>query len=162
MQNSLIVQKRRVLLNDLDINLHMNNGRYMTILDLGIVESLIRSGFINVVRALNAHIVLGGSLITYRRPLNPLEKYDLQMKYLGSTPAWHIFEFAYVNSKKQICAKGVLKGGVVKKGQGIVPSQTIWAKFEELGLGEVSPPPLPDYVTKWLDAESNQSLQELV
>jgi acyl-CoA thioesterase FadM len=34
----------RVLPNDIDINGHMNNGRYLTMLDLRIVEYFIRVG----------------------------------------------------------------------------------------------------------------------
>ena len=32
----------RVLPNDLDSNLHMNNGRYLTIMDLGRTDALLR------------------------------------------------------------------------------------------------------------------------
>ena len=32
-----------VLPNDLDTNLHMNNGRYLTIMDLGRTDALVRS-----------------------------------------------------------------------------------------------------------------------
>ena len=41
----LIVRGLRVLPNDLDINGHMNNGRYLTIVDLMLVEYFGRSGF---------------------------------------------------------------------------------------------------------------------
>jgi acyl-ACP thioesterase len=33
-----------VLLNDLDLNLHMNNGRYLSMCDLGKIDVMIRSG----------------------------------------------------------------------------------------------------------------------
>ena len=35
----------RVLPNNLDINGHMNNGRYLTIVDLALFTLFIRSGF---------------------------------------------------------------------------------------------------------------------
>ena len=34
----------RILPNDLDINRHLNNGRYLTLLDLASIEFFIRSG----------------------------------------------------------------------------------------------------------------------
>jgi acyl-CoA thioesterase FadM len=40
-KNSL---RLRVLPNDIDINLHMNNGRYLTICDLTRVDMFIRTG----------------------------------------------------------------------------------------------------------------------
>lgn len=33
-----------VLPNDLDLNFHMNNGRYLTVLDLGRIDFLLRIG----------------------------------------------------------------------------------------------------------------------
>lgn len=38
----------RVLPNDLDLNGHMNNGRYMTITDLALIEYFTRSGFVKI------------------------------------------------------------------------------------------------------------------
>ena len=38
----------RVWPNDLDINGHMNNGRYLTIIDLMPVEYFVRTGFARV------------------------------------------------------------------------------------------------------------------
>ena len=34
----------RVLPNDLDLSLHMNNGRYLTVMDLGRLDLILRSG----------------------------------------------------------------------------------------------------------------------
>ena len=36
----------RVLPNDLDLQLHMNNGRFLSIMDLGRVDLMIRTGFL--------------------------------------------------------------------------------------------------------------------
>lgn len=38
----------RVWPNDLDINGHMNNGRYMTIIDLALIEYFTRAGFLKL------------------------------------------------------------------------------------------------------------------
>ena len=35
-----------VLPNDLDTNLHMNNGRYLTLMDLGRLDLFVRSGLL--------------------------------------------------------------------------------------------------------------------
>ncbi|MBJ7417049.1 MAG: thioesterase family protein, partial [Niveispirillum sp.] len=41
----------RVWLNDIDTNLHMNNGRYFTIADLGRVDLMIRTGMLKMLMA---------------------------------------------------------------------------------------------------------------
>jgi acyl-ACP thioesterase len=56
-----------VLPNDLDLNGHMNNGRYLTIVDLALVEYFIRSGFAKAALQRRWRPVLGGSIISYRR-----------------------------------------------------------------------------------------------
>ena len=40
--------KLRVLPNDLDFNGHMNNGRYLTILDLALIEYMTRAGLVSL------------------------------------------------------------------------------------------------------------------
>lgn len=37
-------RKMRVMPGDLDINGHVNNGRYLTLVDLAIIEMFLRSG----------------------------------------------------------------------------------------------------------------------
>jgi len=39
-----LVVRRRVWINDIDINLHMNNGRYLTVVDLSLIEFFARTG----------------------------------------------------------------------------------------------------------------------
>jgi acyl-CoA thioesterase FadM len=41
-----IEMRLRVLPNDIDVNGHMNNGRYMTIIDLALIEYFTRLGFL--------------------------------------------------------------------------------------------------------------------
>lgn len=51
----------RVLPNDLDINRHMNNGRYLTMIDLMVIEYFARTGFLNVLLKNKWRPVVGGS-----------------------------------------------------------------------------------------------------
>ncbi len=44
-------KQMRVLPNDLDVQMHMNNGRYLSIMDLGRLDLIVRLGFWNVARA---------------------------------------------------------------------------------------------------------------
>lgn len=144
----------RVLPTDLDLNRHMNNGRFMTILDLAIVDLLVRTRFMRVVRHLGGHIVEGGAMITFRQSLTPFAKYQLQLKYLGCNPHWHVFAFAFLNDKGAVAARGLVKGGAVRKGRGLLTSARIWREFEALFGERVMPPPLPAYAREWLELEA--------
>jgi acyl-CoA thioesterase FadM len=153
MQDPIELQLR-VLPNDLDLNRHMNNGRFMTVLDLGIVEAVVRSGFMKAIRSLGGHLMTGGALITYRRSLNPFAKYTLRLRYLGTDGQWHVFSFVFLQASGAVSAKGLLKGAGVRKGKGIIPSSLLWQQFQDRFGLEVKPPALPEYAREWLSLEA--------
>lgn len=145
----------RVLPNDLDLNRHMNNGRFMTILDLAIVNILVRTRFMRVVRSMGGYIIEGGALITFRQQLTPFSKYRLKLRYLGCNAHWHVFAFVFLNSRGGVAAKGLVKGGAVRKRAGLVSAQRIWQQFKTLYGQEVQPPVLPAYAEEWLNLETS-------
>ena len=82
----------RVWPNDLDTNIHMNNGRYLTVMDLGRVDLIVRTGMWRIVRRRRWHPVLGGARITYRRPLGPFQSYALTTRVMGWDEKWIYME----------------------------------------------------------------------
>jgi len=151
----MVEMDMRVWPNDLDVNRHMNNGRFMTVLDLGIIESLVRSRFFKVVRSLGGFPMEGGTLITYRKQLSPFQKYKLRMWYLGCDRFWHVFSFVFMTADGKVAARGLLKGGAVKRGTGLIPSDQIWGQYETLFGEKVTPPPLPEVARRWLQLEAD-------
>lgn len=73
-----ITMQLRVWPNDLDVNGHMNNGRYMTIVDLALIEYFTRAGFLPVALKRGWRPMLGGSMISFRRGLKPFTVYTLR------------------------------------------------------------------------------------
>ncbi|MGB8817535.1 MAG: thioesterase family protein, partial [Rhizobiaceae bacterium] len=49
----------RVLPNDLDVQMHMNNGRFLSIMDLGRLDLIVRLGFWKVARERGWYPVVG-------------------------------------------------------------------------------------------------------
>lgn len=104
----------RVLPNDLDLNMHMNNGRYLTICDLSRVDIFIRSGLAKTMLKQKWQPVIAEHTMTYKRPLNLFQKYQVSAevthwdeKYFYLT---HTFE-----SQGRIVAQGTSKGCVISK-----------------------------------------------
>lgn len=153
MHKSLIIQNRFVWPHDVNHNGVMNKGRCMTLLDLAILESLVRSGFLKVVLALKATIVLGGAQLKFLAPLKIFERYTIKMEYLGEANNWHVFEYNFINSKGVTCVKGLLKGGVVKKGHGLVKADVILNSFKKIDPSIADYPTLPGYAIDWLNSE---------
>ncbi len=56
--------------NDLDINLHVNNGRYLTLCDLGRIDLFLRSGLARVMLKEKWFPVVGNVTMTFIKPLH--------------------------------------------------------------------------------------------
>lgn len=137
----------RVLPNDLDVNGHMNNGRYLTVIDLMLVEYFVRSGFAQAMLRRGWRPMAGGSFITYRRGLKPFEAYTLRFRLDASDDSWNYMRFEFVRGGR-VCAAGYMKGAAVAR-DGLVPNATSYAA---MGLAPL-PHPLPAPVRDWLAAE---------
>lgn len=138
----------RVLPNDIDINRHMNNGRYLTMVDLMIVEFFARTGFMKVLMRNKWYPVIGGACITYRRELGFGQKYTLRFRRLASDEHWNYLQFEFVDEDGKICATGFSKGAA-KSRKGLVPNAKSYAK---MGLTH-DPAPLPEAVAHWIESE---------
>ncbi len=142
----------RVWPNDVDVNLHMNNGRFLTVIDLALVELFSRTGFLKTLLRHKWRPMLGGAIISYRKQLKPFERYRLRFRYLGSDSNWNIMSFEFIRSDGRIAAKGLVKGGAVSKA-GIVPTATAWAMHRDPDGSQPSPARLPPAAASWLAAE---------
>jgi acyl-CoA thioesterase FadM len=138
----------RVLPNDIDINGHMNNGRYMTIVDLMLMEYFVRIGFASVLISNSWRPMSGGSFITYRRGLNPFQTYRLRYRIDACDTYWNYMRFEFL-SGDILCASGYMKGAAVGK-TGLVPNSESYAALGISGLTM----PIPEAVTHWLAAET--------
>ncbi len=138
----------RVWPNDLDVNLHVNNGRYLTLADLGVVTLSGRMGVFRAALRNGWRPVVGAAVARYRRPLRPFQKYRLETRILGWNEKWTFFQ-------SQFIVKGEVKATVVTKGiflgrEGPVPPLQVAAS-----TGRTSESPaLPAWVAHWDAAEA--------
>lgn len=137
-----------VLPNDLDLNGHMNNGRYLTIIDLMLLEYFVRTGFATVMLKNGWRPMAGGSFITYRRGLQPFASYRLRFKLEASAEVWNFMRFEFACAGK-LSAAGYMKGAAVSK-QGLVPNSVAYALMDR----EIPTMAVPPAVQHWLDAEN--------
>lgn len=73
----------RVLPTDLDILGHMNNGVYLSLMDLGRTDLMIRAGIWPKLRARGMYPVMVSETITFRKSLQPWQKVDLETRLVG-------------------------------------------------------------------------------
>lgn len=135
---------------DIDTNGEVNNGRQLTIMDLGRYDIAARVGLIKVVRKKRWGLAIGGSSVRYRRRIPFLKRYEMHSKVIGHDGRWFYFlqEMWRDNS---ICTSALIKAGVISKG-GLVPVAEVLKEFTETNWsGE-----LPQWVQAWIDAEGQR------
>src|SRR5215510_13366362 len=70
----------RVWPNDLDLNVHMNSGRYISMMDIGRVEILGRTRMLRKVFGRGWRPIVGASTIRYRRSLLPFQRFTVRSR----------------------------------------------------------------------------------
>lgn len=78
----------RVLPNDLDLNFHMNNGRFLSVMDLGRIDLIIRMGMLKTLSSNGWYPVIGAIHTTFRKSLYLFERYDIVSKIVGWDEKW--------------------------------------------------------------------------
>lgn len=134
----------RVLPTDLDVQGHMNNGVYLSLMDLGRMDLMVRSGVWRELSARGYYPVVVSSTITYRRSLDPWQRYEIESRIVGIDDIAGYVEQRFVRDG-EICARGVIKARFLKKSGGIVPIPELAELF---GLDPENHP-LPDWLAEW-------------
>jgi acyl-CoA thioesterase FadM len=145
-----IERRMRVLPGDLDVNGHMNNGRYLTILDLLLVEYAGRTGLARAMFSAGWRPMAGGAFITYRKGLRSWQRYRLRYALTGADEIWNYMRFEFLRDDGALCATGYVKGAAVGP-SGFVTTAEAFAR-----MGQKLPQaPLPEPVRHWLAAEAS-------
>jgi acyl-CoA thioesterase FadM len=133
----------RVLPFDCDLNFHLNNARYLSFMDLGRWHLLAVSGLFKQVRKHRWLPVIAGLEITFLRPINPLQAFDLVTRVL----AW---DDRYVYLEQRFIVKGSLMATALVKGAFIARKKrvSIYSVIKAVEPGLHSPP-MPDVVLHW-------------
>jgi acyl-CoA thioesterase FadM len=138
----------RVMPGDLDINLHMNNGRYLTLMDLGRLDLMVRSGLWRPVWKHRWRPLLGSAMIRFRRSLAPFQKFQLRSRLVCWDDRWFVFEQRF-ESRGQVHALAHTRGLFRDRQGNIPPAQALAA----MGIDRPSPP-APAYVRAWAQADA--------
>ncbi len=124
----------RVLPNDLDINLHMNNGRYLTICDLTRVDMFIRTGLARTMHKEGWMPVIAEHTMTYKKALRPFQKYEVRMTITGWNERVFFMTHTFLVHDK-VVAEGTSQGVIVGRGRVIPPTQVMEAVVHRLAGG---------------------------
>jgi acyl-CoA thioesterase FadM len=136
----------RVWPHDLDPSWHMNNGRYLTIMDLGRLDVLARSGLLRAAMRHRWTPIASGIQIRYRRELRLLQAFRLETRLVSWEKHLVVMEQRFVitsgPNSGQVAAHALFKGGLYDRAQRRFVE--ISRLMTEIGVHAVSPPPSPE------------------
>lgn len=144
----------RVWINDLDVLLHMNNGRYFTILDLARVDLMMRSGLWRQLKAQGWYPVVTLETMRFHRSLELGDRYDVHTRVIGWDEKHIFIEQGFVRGDTQV-ALAVVRARFLKRKGGIVTT----AELLDLSGTTQASPALPEWVASWSDAEGGMAVQ---
>jgi len=116
----------RVLPNDIDINLHMNNGRYLTICDLTRVDMFIRTGLVKIMIKEKWIPVISEHTMKYKKALKIFEKYTVKMDVTGWDEKSFKMQHTFIVGDR-VVAEGTSCGVILSK-TGVIPPEVVMKK----------------------------------
>ena len=140
--------------NDLDFNLHVNNGRYLTLADLGRFDWFVRSGTLQVARQHGAVPVVGDAIAKFRREVRAFEQFEIRTRLVGWDEKWGFLEHRFVRANRVVGVVGIR--GVFRGPKGPLAPGLL---MEGLGVSATSPA-LPRWAVQWHDG--CESLSQLL
>jgi acyl-CoA thioesterase FadM len=138
----------RVWPTDLDLNLHMNNGRYFTVMDLGRIDLMIRTGVVAWMWRRKWTPVVGSETIRFKRALKPFQRYRLKTRVLCWDERWVFLEQRFETTAGDLAAFGIVKVVLTAERRTMRPKEAL----KIMGMLRRSPPMSPA-IKAWALAE---------
>jgi len=111
--------------NDLDLNMHVNNGRYLTLCDLNRVDLFIRTGLARVMLEHGWMPIIAEHTMNYRKPLGVFKRFKATM-HLTHWDEKYFFMTHCFTINDNIIAEGTSKG-VVRGKEGVISPEDVIA-----------------------------------
>ena len=133
----------RVGLRDIDFNMHINNARYMVLMEKARWDHPVQTGTWDAMVKNKANFIVAGIEMGYIREIRLFKKFEVETTYLGWDDKYFYLEQRFVADGK-IHAYGLVKAVFMQQGKVGVPAKLA----EQLKLG-VPTEPLPEHMELW-------------
>lgn len=144
------ISRHTCLPGDLDPWCELNNGRALTLFDLGRVPFAYGSGLHAALRAGGWGMAVAGTSVRYRRRVRLFDRVTMVTRILG----WDA-RFLYIDQtmwKRGECTTQAVPRLAITSARGIVPPAELMAR---MGLPAESPP-LPGWLLAWTEADARR------
>ncbi len=134
---------------DIDLLGHMNNGRYLSLFDLGRWDLLVRTGMMDAMKRNGWYAVVASETITFRKSLQLWQRFDIESRLLGhDDKAIYLEHRAVVDG--EIYTRVIVRARMLKRSGGTLSHQELFAAVgRPEGLPDVEP-----WVHEWATASA--------
>ena len=133
---------------DLDINRHMNNGVYFSIMDVARFDMLVRNGVWRIMREKGWYPVVASETITFRKSLSLWQRFTIESRILGFDEKAVYVEQRFVRpgpgGAPEVFAQGFIRGRFLRRSGGVVPVPELIEAF-----GATPGDGLPEWIERW-------------
>ena len=141
------VLKMRVYFSDIDFYPELNNGRHLTLMDMGRLDLTQRTGLWRTIHEQKWGFVVAGASIRYRHRLKAFKRFQLHTRIVATDDRWFYFH-QYTFRKGKTYSSALVRAGITSK-QGLVPVKKV---LDALGMSDWNPG-MPEWVEAWSNAE---------
>lgn len=135
---------------DLDIWLELNNGRAMTLYDLGRSMTAQRVGLVRVITSQKWGLTMAGSTVRFRRRICGFEKFEMRSRAVCWDDRFLYLEQSMWKRNGE-CASHVLYRAAVTDRNGIVAPKTVLAHMPGV---DARSPAMPEWIAAWCKADA--------
>lgn len=134
---------------DIDPFMELNNGRTLTLFDLGRLILAKRAGLLAALKREGWGLTMAGSCVRYRRRIRMFDRFEMRSRALGWDDRFFYIDQSMWKTNGE-CANHVVYRAAVTDADGIVHTDRV-----KRALGaEAATLELPDWVLKWIEAEN--------
>ncbi len=140
---------------DLDELRHVNNGVYLSMLDLARYELLRRAGLWHRMQKAGVYPVVASQTITYRKSLELWQRFEIESRILGYDDRAVYLDQRFV-VRGEVYARAYIMGRFLRRPGGVVPI----AELAEVTGIDTLAWPVPDWLTEWAQAVALPSTRQ--
>jgi acyl-CoA thioesterase FadM len=125
----------------------MNNGRQLTVMDLGRFDLGVRTGLMRIAHRNNWGFTVAGASVRYRHRIRPFSRVNLHSRLIGHDERWFYFQQEN-RCRGRVCSSALIRAAVTSK-TGLVPVADV---LDAMGASHWNPS-LPEWVKAWIEAD---------
>jgi acyl-CoA thioesterase FadM len=135
--------RMRVWPNDIDLNMHMNNARYLSVMDHARTHLLARTGLLEHIVRSRWQALVGAVWTTYRRSLPLFSAFEITSHLVCWDDRWFYMEQTFTG-RAGLAAVGWVKGAL-RDARGNLDPQMVLQSVAP----DVVSPPMPESIATW-------------